>query len=166
MIVLTLVFWFLALVIVTAALGVVFLKNIVHSALCLIVAFLGVAGIFLTLQAEFLAMVQVLVYGGAVSVLIIFAVMLIQKGDMQGTNLFGRLRNPGIILSLVFLALLAWFVNSAGNGLLPGDFSAGTVRAISELMLTQFVIPFEVAAILLLAAMVGAIIVAREVRKP
>lgn len=161
-----LVFWLLSFVTLGAALAVVFLKNIVHSALSLIVTFLGVAGLYISLQADFLAAVQVLIYAGAVSILIIFAIMLVSKGDgkMQETNLFGKHKYTAGIVSAGILGILSFFIINTpweiSRGVLPSD----TVGSIAELLFTDYVLPFELAAILLLVAMIGAIVIAKEVK--
>jgi len=154
---------------VGAALGVVFSRNIVHSALFLILAFLGVAGIFMELGAGFLGLVQILVYAGAISVLIIFAIMLVMNVEAGQTNLSNSSR--GIHLGGALAALLLTI--SLGAAIWRSELSAflgpqpvnDTVGALAELMLGRYVVAFEVAAILLLLAVVGAIILARGVEE-
>jgi len=154
---------------VGAALGVVFSRNIVHSALFLILAFLGVAGIFMELGAGFLGLVQILVYAGAISVLIIFAIMLVMNVEAGHTNLPNSSR--GIHLGGALVALLLTI--SLGAAIWRSELSAfpgpqpvsDTVGALAELMLGRYVVAFEVAAILLLLAVVGAIILARGVEE-
>ena len=100
----SIVFFLLAALTLGGALAVINLKNIVHSVLCLIVTFLGVAGIFLTLRADFLAAVQVLVYAGAVSILVIFALLLVNQGDgkMAETNPYSRFGYLGVAAAMLF----------------------------------------------------------------
>lgn len=161
-----LAFWLLAAIIIASALAVVLLKNIVHSALFLVLTFVGVAGIYILLNAEFLAAVQVLVYAGAVAVLIVFAVMLTRRGDIRASNLFNSssLAAGVVALALFIIITLAtgrttWMATSGGN------LSESNVGAVADAFLGRFVIPFEVAAVLLLVAIVGAIILARGVRE-
>jgi len=163
-----LVFWLLAFITLGSALSVVFLTNIVHSALSLIMTFLGVAGIYITLHADFLAAVQVLVYAGAVSILIVFGIMLITRGDgrMEETNLFGKYKYTAAIVVTAFFAVLSYFLIKTPWYLEEGVLSEDTIGDIAELLLGQFVIPFELAAILLTVAMIGAIVIAREVKNP
>jgi len=162
----TLAFWLIAGITVLLALGVIFFKNIVHSALCLIGTFLGVAAVYLTLEADYLGLVQVLVYGGAVSVLIVFAIMLVQRGSIRETNLFGRLKYKAFLIALVVFLLLSHLL---WRGNWPQTDAAGAVENSAEglagLMLNDFVMSFEIAAVLLLVAMIGAIVVSREVKK-
>lgn len=160
-----LVFWLLSFITLGSAMGVVFLSNIVHSALMLIVTFLGVAGIYLTLNADFLAIVQVLVYAGAVSILIVFSIMLVSRkdGHMYETNLFGKYKYTSGIVSFSLFGVISYFIIKT-----PWDVNVGTIKdslgKFAEVLFTDYVLSFELAAILLLVAMVGAIIIAREVK--
>lgn len=148
-----------------SALGVVLSRNIVHSALALILTFLGVALTFFQLGAVFLGLVQILVYAGAISVLIIFAIMLVMNVEAdktnppnpsRGTRFWGALLALGLITGL---GAAIWFSNIGPvSGLLP---VADAVGSLADLMLGKYVVAFEAAAILLLLAMVGAIILAR-----
>lgn len=158
-------FWILAVVVVVSALAMVLSKNIVHSALWLVLSFVGVAGVYMLLEADFLAAVQLLVYAGAISILLVFGVMLTRRGDMKESNLFNGYKVAGGIVSAVLLLVI-------GNMVLQGTWEistaaapASTVGPLAELMLGDFVVPFEVAALLLLVAMVGAIILARGVKE-
>jgi len=162
-----LVFLVISFITVLSALGVVFFRNIVHSALSLVVTFLGVAALFITLEAEYLAFVQVLVYGGAVSVLIVFALMLIQRGTVKETNMFGRLAIPALFTAFAVFALLGWALwqKSWTAKVVPAPAAAGNaVFNLAEVMLSQYVFPFEIAAVLLLVAMIAAIVIGKEVK--
>jgi len=154
---------------VGAALGVVFSRNIVHSALFLILAFLGVAGIFFELDAGFLGLVQILVYAGAISVLIIFAIMLVMDVEAGQTNLSNSSRGIHLGGALVALSLAislgAAIWNSKLSAFLGPRPVSDAVGALAELMLGNYVVAFETAAILLLLAVVGAIILARGVEE-
>ncbi|MEG1501614.1 MAG: NADH-quinone oxidoreductase subunit J, partial [Clostridiales bacterium] len=157
----------LALLVLGGALAVILMKNIVHAVLCLIVSFIGVAGIFLTLQADFLAAVQILVYAGAVAILIIFALMMVNNGDgkMNNTNKNGPNLLWGSITALAFA--LALFISLIGtNWTLIGnqEINVTPVADIAKNLLTTHLVGFELAAILLLIAMIAAIIIAKEVK--
>ncbi|WP_227766662.1 NADH-quinone oxidoreductase subunit J family protein [Zhaonella formicivorans] len=156
-------FWLLAAAVLACALAVVTLKNIVHSALYLILTFVGIAIVFLFLEADFLALVQILVYAGAVSILLVFAVMLTRKGDMKQSNLFNNYKWAGALLCLGLFLLIERLI-LASDFVVNTTGPQNTVGPIAEAMLGQFVIPFEIAAILLLVAMVGAIILAKGVK--
>lgn len=160
----TTIFYALAAVILGSAILVVTLKNLVHCVLWLAVCFIGIAGLFMMLNADFLAMVQILVYAGAVCIMVVFGVMLTQRRDMSTSNLFnGQFKVAGLVafLTAVLCGFLgyqtAWTVSATP---VPPD----TIGNIAELLLSKYVIPFEVAAILLLVALIGAILLAREVQ--
>lgn len=159
------VFMVISGITILSALGVVLSRNIVHSALALILTFLGVALTFFQLGAGFIGLVQILVYAGAISVLIIFAIMLVMNVEADRTNPPNPSRSThfwGLLLALVLIIGLGasiWFSNlSPVLGPVP---VADTVGALADLMLSKYVVAFEAAAILLLLAMVGAIILAR-----
>lgn len=158
------VFILLSGLIILSALGVVLNRNIVHSAFFLVLSFLGIAGVFFDLEAGFLGLVQVLVYAGAISVLIIFAIMLVMNVEAGKTNppnpSLGTRRWGGFLVSLLTAALggSIWFSRLPPAKDKPvGD----AVGALAGLMLGDYVVAFEVAAVLLLLAVVGTIILAR-----
>ncbi|HHW60468.1 MAG TPA: NADH-quinone oxidoreductase subunit J [Syntrophomonadaceae bacterium] len=146
------------------ALGVVLFKNIVHSAIMLVFSFLGVAGIYFTMHAGFLGLVQILVYAGAISVLIIFAIMLVMNQDPEKTNLPSpNIPNimAGTYLTILLVGALVgsiWFTSFPEK---VAPVSGDELGLLTGLMLGDYVIPLELAALLLLVAVVGAIILAR-----
>lgn len=158
-----LAFWLLTAIVIACAIAVVTLKNIVHSALYLILTFIGIAIVFLFLEADFLALVQILVYAGAISILIVFAVMLTRKGDMKQSNLFNNYKWFGALLCLALFLLIERLI-AVNNFTVTNINTQDTIGPIAEAMLGQYVVPFEIAALLLLIAMVGAIIVAKGVK--
>ncbi len=101
-------FWIMAVVVVIAALGVVFLRNVFHAALSLVLCFLTVAGIYITLSADFLAAVQILVYVGAISVLIILAIMMTR--EVQQGSPANRLKLPVFVVAVVLLGIIVYTV--------------------------------------------------------
>lgn len=156
-------FWILATVIVVSGFMVVSLKNIFHCALFLILCLSGVAGIFVLLNAEFLAVAQILIYVGAVAILIVFAIMLT-------TNLASRkIVQTNQNAFVAFFACLV-FVLGAGAlvfgtrvwNLAQQALPAENIITIGKLLMTEFMLPFEVVSVLLLAAMIGAIVLARR----
>ncbi|MEL6150053.1 MAG: NADH-quinone oxidoreductase subunit J [Chloroflexota bacterium] len=145
-------------------------RNLVHSALFLILSLFGVAGFFVLLSAPFLAAIQVLVYIGAIAILIIFAVML-TRSMTRITDLFNRQWWIGAIAGgLLFLALMTgivlpvWGPNGSSGIIVPESEDVATTREIGIALVSGdgYVLPFEVASLLLTAAMVGAIVIARE----
>jgi NADH-quinone oxidoreductase subunit J len=155
-------FWIMAVVMVVAAISVVFLRNVFRAALSLIVCFIAVAGIYLTLSADFLAVVQILVYVGAISVLVILAIMMTR--DVQRGSPHNKLQIPACIVGLVLLGLLIYSATATPWQISPDSpLSPTTVPLANKLFSQQgFVLPVEIAATLLLAAILGAIVIARE----
>ncbi len=155
----------LSLVVIIGALGVVLLENIVYSAFLLCGVFLSVAGLYLLLNASFVAAAQVLVYVGAVNVLIIFAIMLVnKKEDLKPIENLNSRRIISTSICLTLLSLLirvdlsnVWVIASPNSAI--GEES--TYR-IGEHLFSDYLLPFEVASVLLLMAMIGAIVLARK----
>jgi len=160
----TIAFGVLSVVIIGFALAMVLSKNLVHSAIFMAVTFIGVAGIYLTLSAGFLAAVQILIYVGAISILMVFGVMLTRRGDISASNLFNKNILSGVVVSLALFVILGRLILISNWSTSSFSVPESTVGLIADLMMNVYVIPFEVAALLLLAAMVGAIIVAKGVK--
>lgn len=157
-----LIFILLSAVTLGAAVGVVASKNLFRSALWLVLAFFGIAGIFILLHAEFLAVVQVLVYIGAISTLIIFAIML-SRGVMDPAQpRFNDQWRAVLGLVAVFAVVLAVLVTRITWPVAAGEVPADAIQRLGTDFVGAYVIPFEVASVLLVAAMIGAIIIARE----
>jgi NADH-quinone oxidoreductase subunit J len=159
---LTAAFWIMAVVVVIAALGVIFLRNVFRAALSLVLCFITVAGLYLTLSADFLAAVQILVYVGAISVLIILAIMMTR--EVQQGSPANRMKIPAFIVAAVLLGIMIYTVTStswqiASEAPLTPTTVPLAVRLFSE---GGFILPVEIAAMLLLAAILGAIVIARE----
>ena len=160
-------FWSLAIVTVGAAVLVVHTQNMFRAALLLVVSFFGVAGIFVLVSAEFLAVVQVLIYAGGVAVLVIFAVMI--TSDVTESNRSTRLQPAGLVAALVLLGTLIFAIVQAEWVVLPTDLPESlanvfvdSTAAIGRLLLNDFVLPFEIAGVVLLAAVIGALSLVRE----
>ena len=149
--------------------GVVTNRNLVHGAIYLIVSLFGVSGLFVLLSAPFLAAVQVLVYIGAIAILIIFAVML-TRSMTRMTEVYNRQWPLGLVVSaLLFLLLLVgvilpvWGTGGPMASPSPSDIVATTTDlGVALVDGNQYVLPFEVASLLLTAAMIGAIVIARD----
>ncbi len=155
------IFYVVAVVTVAGALGVVLARSVVHAALFLILALLSVAAVFILLSAEFLAIVQVLIYGGAVTILVLFAMMLTRVRDLpqpsDGAQRPFAALAAGAFLGISVLAAVAtdW----------PGETEKITVVTLNELgeaLFRTWAIPFEIASLVLLVALIGGIILARS----
>ena len=155
----------LSLVVIIGALGVILLENIVYSAFLLGGVFMSVAGLYLLLNASFVAAAQVLVYVGAVNVLIIFAIMLVnKKEDLKAIENIKSRRIISTSICLTLLSLLIRVDLSNTWGLAESNASIGeesTIR-IGEHLFSDYLLPFEVASVLLWMAMIGAIVLARR----
>ena len=156
------VFYLLAAITVASALGVALSRSIVYSAFSLMGALLGVAAMFVLLGADFLGVVQLLVYVGGILVLTLFAVMLTHR--ISDVNVSNRAVGGGAGLIVVGIVLV-WMLQVARRAVwvvkAPAA-AAPTTYGIGHAFLTDFVLPFEVASIVLLAALVGAIVVSRK----
>ena len=161
-------FYVLSAVTIGSALAVFLLRNLVHAIVLLVLAFLGMAGLFLTLSADFIAISQILIYAGAISVLLVFAVMLTPLGSRDNANsLYINIGAPvGFLISLL-LGFMAWntsWFELKGDVIQERDF-ADTIREIGNQLLGKHLLSFEVASVLLLFALIGAIILVKEVNK-
>ncbi len=141
------------------ALGVVMTRNIVYAAFALLVALLGVAGIFLMLFAEFLALVQVLIYGGAIVIVLVFAIMLTRSAEYPRTS-DNRQWPLAAVAALGLLGLLvpAFLINAVRDT----EPENAPFTSIAESLFTTWAVPFEIASLVLLVALIGAIIIARS----
>ncbi|MFC1861907.1 NADH-quinone oxidoreductase subunit J [Chloroflexota bacterium] len=155
-------FWVLAIVGIAAALTVVLLKDVFRAALSLVLCFMTVAGIYITLSADFLAAVQILVYIGGISILIILAIMLTR--DVQQGSPSNKLRIPTFIVAILFLGVVGFAIINTPWQISTVPPLAPTTSALSGKLLGAggFILPVEIAASLLLAAILGAIVLVRE----
>ena len=160
--------YFLDLGILLGGLGVVFFGKIIYSALFLGIVFVCVALLYLLLNADFLAAAQILIYVGAINVLIVFAIMLVNKPENETTQkkrTFGDILSGisvlGLFLFLIIMILnTTWIQNSSLNPELENSFQSVDIIGIH--LLTDLLLPFELLSILLLVALVGAITIARN----
>lgn len=156
------VFYALGTVALLGALGVVFFRNVVHSALSLTASFIGIGCLYIFLSADFMGAVQFLVYGGAVAILIVMAIMLTRREDMAHSNpSAGILAQAGALVVAGLFGLLMVGVAFLSPFIPEPTVFEDTVTGLADLMLTKFILPFEVAAVLLLMAMIGAIVLAK-----
>lgn len=168
----------------------VLVKDLFHAVLLLVVTFIGVAGFFVLMSAEFLGVVQVLIYAGAVSILVIFSIMLTR--DVQRGNLPNRIQVPAMVLSAMLLATLVWTATQTewnlieadqqdrvdlvqtssvslvsdedllASGFVTGEEQTAARQAgLADLLIGDFVLPFEAVSVLLLAAVIGALALVR-----
>lgn len=156
------VFYVIAALAVGGGLGVVFARSSVYAALFLILSMLMVAAIYILLASEFLALVQVLIYGGAVTVLLLFALMLTRVGDLPG-DMVGAQWPIAAVASSLLAGLLIYTVSTADW---PGDVDSTITRIpfeeLGDALFRQWAVPFEIASLVLLVALIGAIVLAHQ----
>lgn len=165
----TIAFFIFSVLVLGGALGVVVSRNLIHGALYLIVSLFGGAGFFVLLSAPFLAAVQVLVYIGAIAILIIFAVMLTRSMTQMREVLNRQWWLSAVVGILLFVLLGVGVIfpvwgNDGTNSNQPVSDEVATTQDLGVALVdgNQYVLPFEVASLLLTAAMIGAIVIARD----
>ena len=154
-------FWFLSAVLVGSALAVVLSKNLFHSVLWLALALTGTAGVFLLLDAEFLAAVQLLLYAGGVVTIVVFAIVVTERLVGERITQTNRGIVGGALVSAVLLGLIVSTVMRSPLAVTRLPAVDDLTRVVGEHVLTTFVLPFELLGLLMLAAMLGAIYFAR-----
>ena len=166
------IFWVIAVSSIVAAIAVVQLRDVFRAALFLIVSFMGVAGLFVLMRAEFLAVIQILIYVGAISVLIIFAILMTR--DVEEGSPSNQLRIPAAVAAALFAAVAIFVAVETEWNLLEaanlgadatakvGEVFSNTIPWIARLLIRDFVLAFEMASVLLLAAVIGALALVRE----
>jgi NADH-quinone oxidoreductase subunit J len=155
------VFWILSTLTVFGALAAVTLKNTVHCALAVTIAFAGLALLYLQLDAQFVGFAQILIYIGAVAILVVFAILLTRGSETPKEGIFSRSWFAGMTIAAGVFAVLGWAVIQSIH-VLPHNAQAltVTVNQIGDSLMGRYVLPLEIVALLLTAALVGAVIVA------
>jgi NADH-quinone oxidoreductase subunit J len=165
-----LAFYLFAVLTIASAIAVIFARNPVHSVLWLIVAFFNAAGLMLLLGAEFIAMLVVIVYVGAVAVLFLFVVMMLDIDFAQLRSGFTRNLPFGIVIALVLLGEVvvadnAWKAGPALSGTTVPAAKIPNIVALGQLLYSQYLFAFEIAGLILLVAMIGAIVLTHRSRR-
>ena len=155
------VFYLLAAITLAGGLAAVLLKQLIHCALAVTIAFAGLALLFLSLDAQFAGFAQILVYIGAVAILIVFAILLTRSNELPKEGVFSRTWLAGLIIAAGVFAILGWAVIVSARAL-PNESAvpAVTVHDIGNALMGRYVLPLEIVALLLTAATIGAVIVA------
>jgi NADH-quinone oxidoreductase subunit J len=156
-----LLFFLFAAVAVLGALSLILQRHPIHSALSLIVVMVALAALYLLLGAEFIAAVQVIVYAGAIMVLFVFVIMLLNAGVEERTDFSRMARYAGIPLGIVLTAALAWKLWGTPAPQ-PQPLPAEPTRALSLLLFQKYLLPFELTSILILIAILGAVVLAKR----
>jgi len=154
-------FWILSAVMIGSALLVVLMRDIIRCGLAMIVCFGALAGIYVLMGAPLIGAAQVIVYIGAISVLILFAIMLTQTKDAPASLVFQTQAGPAAVASVVIAVLIALAVGATDWGALPERAKAGA-NDVASLLFSDFVLPFEIVSVLLLAAVIGGVFLAKR----
>lgn len=158
----TILFWIFSILGIAGAVGLIFNRNPIYAALSLIVNFFSIAGLYLSLSAEFLAAIQILVYAGAIMVLFLFVIMLLNLRDEDNVMKFDARRGIAFLVGLAFIGEMIFVFKDLASNKVQGEFAFGQVEPVGEQLMTQFLFPFEIISVVLLSALIGAIIVARK----
>ena len=159
-----LIFFVLAGLAVFGAVALILQSHPIHSALSLILVMLSLAGLYLLMGAEFVAAVQIIVYGGAVMVLFVFVIMLLNAGEEERTSFSKLATFAGVPLALALGSVIAAAI-ARSSGHLPAPAANGALtptRELSRLLFSEFVYPFELTSFLILVAILGAIVLAQR----
>jgi NADH-quinone oxidoreductase subunit J len=156
------IFLILAALAVAGAVSLILQRHPIHSALSLIVVMVALAGLYLLQGAEFIAAVQIIVYAGAIMVLFVFVIMLLNAGEEERTNLSRLARFVGVPLGVVFLVEVAFAIGRATSQLSPTAMTTVSTRELSSLLFRDYVFPFELTSFLILIALLGALVLARR----
>ena len=152
-------FYVLAALTLVSALMIAMVRDLIHAVLFLILSFIGVAGIYITLSADFVAVVQVLIYAGAIAVLMLFAILLTPRSDRDNAGV--SYSAPISVIAGLVGATIIFVGLKTEWAKVDSDRVDTTAAAIGEALLDPFVLPFEVASVVLMVAMIGAIILVR-----
>ena len=165
-IVVDLAFFVLSIIVLVGAIGVVTTKSVFRAGVMLIGSFLGAAGLFILLRAEFIGVVQILIYVGAISVLLLFGTLMTR--DVEYASLTNNKKVPAIVICAILLAVFIFVIvtsqldiqnlsNGHGN-----DSYINAIPFLAELLMNEFVVVFEIVSVLLLTAMIGGLMLVRE----
>jgi len=162
----TLAFIILACLTVGSAVAAMTLRNLVHCALALAVTFAGLAALYLQLSAQFVGFAQILVYVGAVAILIVFAILLTRSGEPASESVFSGSWVVGAGIAVVVFAVLVTLIRTSRLRMVEAPPAPqATVANIGQQMMSQYVLPLEVVGLLLTAALIGAVLIAMKERE-
>jgi len=149
---------------VVGALNLVLQRHPIHSALSLILVMVSLAVLYLLLGAEFIAAIQIIVYAGAIMVLFVLVIMLLNAGEEEHTNWSRMARYFGLPVAVALLLELSWLLYRSwpGDTLVQADRMVGRTAAVGQLLFKDFVLPFELTSILILVAILGAVVLAKK----
>ena len=156
------VFYILSILAIAGGIGVVTSQNVVHAALWLILALLAVAGFYILLTSEFLALVQILIYGGAVATIILFGLMLTRGRDLMPITFGESQRGLGLVAGVVLLGVILGGILNTDWPRYEQELTVVDIQAIGDALFSTWLLPFEIASVVLLVALIGAIVISRQ----
>jgi NADH-quinone oxidoreductase subunit J len=157
-------FWFLSALALLGAIGVVASKNPIYSVLCLIVVFFAISGHYILMNAQFLAIVNIIVYAGAIMVLFLFVIMLMNLNSQTGPLKNVYMKMAGIVAGLTFMIVLvaALSHSETQNIVMRPGTRVGLIENLGKALFNTYVVPFEISSVLFLSAMIGAIVIGKK----
>lgn len=157
-------FWFLSALAITGAIGVIVSKNSIYSVLWLIVVFFAISGHYILMNAQFLAIVNIIVYAGAIMVLFTFVIMFINLNEHPEIRGNIYLKAVGLIAGLCLLIVLVAALSQSSANSIPMRFgtNAGLIKNLGKTLFTDYVVPFEISSVLFLSAMIGAVVIGKK----
>ncbi len=159
-------FWFLSALALFSAVMVLISKNPVHSVLWLIVVFFSISGHYILLNAQFLAIVNLIVYAGAIMVLFLFVIMLMNLNTNTEPQRNSLIKLAGVVAGCLLLTVMVSAVRSAGeiskSQAVMNEGDIGLIQNLGKILFTDYVVPFEISSVLFLSAMVGAVVIAKK----
>ena len=156
-------FWVLTAVALGCALGVIFSRNPINSVICLILTFFSISGHYILMNAQFLAIVNIIVYAGAIMVLFLFVIMLMNLNADSEPQKSALVRIAGALAGgVLFVVILAALRDATLRPMEPGTTDIGLIRNLGRVLFTDYVLPFEISSVLFLSAMIGAIVIGKK----
>jgi NADH-quinone oxidoreductase subunit J len=159
-------FWFLSALALFSAIMVLISKNPVHSVLWLIVVFFSISGHYILLNAQFLAIVNLIVYAGAIMVLFLFVIMLMNLNSNNEPQRNSIIKFAGVVAGCLLLTVMVSAIRSAGeiskSQAVMSEGDIGLIQNLGKILFTDYVVPFEISSVLFLSAMVGAVVIAKK----
>lgn len=160
-------FWFLTVMAISCGLGVILSRNPVNSVLFLIATFFAVSGHYILMNAQFLAVVNIIVYAGAIMVLFLFVIMLMNLNADTEPQKNRLVQLAGVVSGgLLFLVILAALRTASVNMIETSSTNIGLIENLGKTLFTQFVLPFEISSVLFLSAMIGAVVIGKREEGP
>jgi NADH-quinone oxidoreductase subunit J len=162
---LSILFYVLAALAVLSAFAVIFAKNPVYSVLSLVVSFFAIAGEYILLNAQFLAAVHIIVYAGAIMVLFLFVIMLLNLNDMESDTTAGIMPKLGAVVGGGLLCLVIIAATKSASGIMPAataNVEVGLIKNLGKVLFSEFLLPFELSSLLFLSAMIGAVMLGKR----